>query len=114
MGELDLQQPLLGKAMMENELIFRVIIDGDSTTVEFREGDTVLDALLRAELPINHSCGGNGSCGTCRVQVLRGLQELNSKNDIESEMAADRGFAPNERLACQIMPRESLEIEIDS
>jgi 2Fe-2S ferredoxin len=114
MGELDLQQSILGEAMTENEMLFRAIIDGDSTTVEFREGDTVLEALLRAELPINHSCGGNGSCGTCRVRVLRGLQELHSMNDVESEMAADRSFAPNERLACQIMPRESLEIEIES
>lgn len=114
MGQLDLQQSILGEMTMESELVFRAIIDGDSTTVEFRDGDTLLEALVRAELPINHSCGGNGSCGTCRVRVLRGLSELHSMNDIESEMAADRGFAPDERLACQIMPHESLEVEIES
>ena len=32
-----------------------------------REGETLLDALRAAGVPISAPCGGNGSCGQCRV-----------------------------------------------
>jgi len=62
---------------------------------------TVLEAALAAGLDIDHTCGGNGTCGTCRIWVESGLEEIGERNEIEQDIANDRGFAPEERLACQ-------------
>lgn len=80
--------------------------------VEFNEGDSILESCVHAGLPLNHSCDGNGTCGTCRVIIEVGLENLNPRNEIELEMAMDRGFAPNERLACQSLACSGLQIQI--
>lgn len=73
---------------------------------------TVLELAIKKHLPIEHSCGGSGSCGTCHVFIKSGLEKLGPKNELEQSMDEDRGFAPNERLACQIHPVEGLVVEI--
>lgn len=40
-------------------------------TVEIEEGQTILDAALRAGIYLPHACG-HGLCATCKVQVLDG------------------------------------------
>ena len=35
-------------------------------------GETLLTALRGAGLPINAACGGRGTCGKCKIQVLGG------------------------------------------
>lgn len=73
---------------------------------------SVLDVALRAGIEINHTCGGYGTCGTCLVQVVEGLEKLEPRNEIESEMAEDRGFRNEERLACQTCPVAGLSVQI--
>lgn len=70
--------------------------------------DTILEALLEAEIEIDHSCGGMGTCGTCRVFVEKGLEKFGPRNEPESEIAQDRQFAENERLACQNFVKDGL------
>lgn len=78
----------------------------------FDKEPSVLDLALKNKIDVDHSCGGSGSCGTCRVRIIEGLERLDPRNDIEDAMAKDRGFADNERLACQIEPRDGLKIEV--
>ncbi|MEN0059985.1 MAG: 2Fe-2S iron-sulfur cluster-binding protein [Bdellovibrio sp.] len=74
---------------------------------------TVLDVAVRGGVDLPHSCGGNGTCGTCRVRVLKGLESLEPRNEIEQEMAQDRNFDEDERLSCQIAPVAGLSVLID-
>ena len=74
----------------------------------------VLDVALRAKIPLDHTCGGFGTCGTCRVFVRQGLENLPARNEIEAEMANDRGFRDEERLTCQMPPLDGLVLEIPS
>ncbi|AOW25321.1 phenol hydroxylase [Sphingomonas melonis TY] len=46
-------------------------IEPTGDTVEVAEGQTLLDACLRAGLYLPHACG-HGLCGTCKVSVLEG------------------------------------------
>ena len=80
--------------------------------VEASQEDTILEAALRAGLEISHSCGGFGTCGTCRVWVREGLELLPPRNELEQEMAEDRGFTPQERLCCQNHACSGLVLEI--
>ena len=72
---------------------------------------SVLEVAVAEGLEIDHTCGGHGTCGTCRVWVEVRLEKLGERNEIEKEMAEDRGFAPGERLACQIPALPGLVIK---
>lgn len=65
-------------------------------------GESLLDLALKSKVPMNHTCGGNATCGTCLVRVVKGLENLPPREGLELEMAEDRGFAFDERLSCQI------------
>jgi len=63
--------------------------------------ETILDAARRAAAPLGNSCGGTGVCARCRVRVVAGAEALAPPTAIESRIASERGFAVEERLACQ-------------
>ena len=87
-------------------------IIGYEQTFEIKEDLSLLEVMLSNNIAINHSCGGMGSCGTCRVVVKEGVSNLPPRNKIESEMAKDRGFAIHERLSCQLLRAKDLIVEI--
>jgi ferredoxin len=78
----------------------------------FRDGQSVLDVALENKIRIATSCGGMGTCGTCRVEVLEAPARFNERNEIENEMAKERGFSNGERLACQIEACPGLKVFI--
>jgi 2Fe-2S ferredoxin len=75
----------------------RITFVNDGRVVSAVEGSTLLAAALSGEVPIGHTCGGEGSCSTCRVAVLSGAENLSPIN--LNEVAYCLG--PGERLACQ-------------
>jgi 2Fe-2S ferredoxin len=77
-----------------------------------QECESVLELALGRGIQINHTCGGYGTCGTCRVFIVEGLELLPPRNEIEQEIATDRKFQDNERLACQTPPVNGLKVEI--
>jgi ferredoxin len=64
-------------------------------------GTTVLEAADLLGVDLSHYCGGNCSCGTCKVLVLAGARNLSRRESMESMVLgpglADQGW----RLACQ-------------
>ena len=63
---------------------------------------TLLDAAKELGFSLNHDCGGNASCTTCRVEVQAGLDHL-SEIDFDEQDLLDREALtePWHRLACQ-------------
>lgn len=70
----------------------------EGSRLEARTGQPLLDALhdLRHFIPAD--CGGLGTCGKCRVQVLQGRTTL---NDIERKQLTELEIDQGMRLACQ-------------
>jgi len=64
-------------------------------------GETVLDAARRVGAPLGNSCGAVGICARCRIRVIEGAAQLAPPTAIEARISSQRGFAPDERLACQ-------------
>ena len=74
---------------------------------EARGDEPVLTAALRQHLNLPHSCKG-GSCGTCRVRVLRGRFAYPHGRPIGIDAAEEAaGYA----LICQARATEDLVIE---
>lgn len=82
----------------------------DENLVQASQDESILEACLRVKIDVDHSCGGFGSCGTCRIFVDQSGDRLAPRNEIEQEIANDRGFEKTERLACQTLPVEDLRI----
>lgn len=90
----------------------KVFFENPSRSIEYSGRPCVLELAISADLPLNHSCGGMGTCGTCRIIVKSDLTQLRERNEIEKEMASDRQFTSCERLACQLEAVDGLIAEI--
>lgn len=84
----------------------------NNISVQFNAGENLLDTLNANKVSISQSCGGNGTCTTCRVFILKGLEHCSARTELEGERADERGFAVNERLSCQTELLGNLQLEI--
>ena len=89
--------------------MFEVTIEPIGEILEVDEGQTLLDAILRAGLHVPYQCG-HGLCSTCKVQVLDG--------EVEHGEASPFALLDFEReegvtLACCATAQSDLVIEAD-
>ncbi len=77
--------------------------------VTVRAGETLLEAGLRADLPLQYDCR-SGGCGLCVCTVLNGRVDLGAYQEAAlTEAMRKRGQA----LMCCAVPLEDVEIEVD-
>lgn len=77
-------------------------------------GDSICEALLAHDIPIEHACEMACACTTCHVVVRKGYASLGEPAEAEEDLL-DRawGLEPDSRLSCQaILAREDVTIEI--
>ena len=73
----------------------------DNQKIHANEGETILQAALRAGIPHASFCGGGARCSTCRVIILEGLENCAPRNAEEQAIADMLRLEPQVRLACQ-------------
>lgn len=69
----------------------------------------MLSSLANADIFLPSACGGKGSCGQCRVQVLQGGGEV---LPTETVHLSRREVKDHWRLACQVKVREDMSIDV--
>ncbi|HEX6642545.1 MAG TPA: 2Fe-2S iron-sulfur cluster-binding protein [Thermoanaerobaculia bacterium] len=79
-------------------------------SAEAKVNESILDVARRAGVPLGNSCGGVGICSRCKVRVVAGTTKLSPATSIEARFAAARGFAGDERMACQAVVRGDCEV----
>ena len=84
---------------------------GDGPEKEFvvRGGGKLLDALLEERIFIPSACGGQGTCGFCKVLVLAGGGPV---LPTELPHLTDDDMRQGARLACQIKIKEDMRLGI--
>ena len=86
---------------------YQITIEPIGQTVEVREGQTVLDACLRAGVWLPHACC-HGLCATCKVQVLEGDCDHGEARPIRADgLRARRGQDPRLLRDAAVRPRRS-------
>jgi adenylate cyclase len=75
-------------------------------------GLTVLEMFRRFGIPHAALCGGRARCGTCRVLVLDGVEALGPAGPNEARLLRRISAPDGVRLACQIRPRQDLQVQI--
>lgn len=78
-------------------------------TTRVPPGTTLFSAAHWIGLPIDSTCGGRGTCGKCKVRVVKGLAS--------AETADHRQLRPQEiedgwRLSCQAQVHEDMTVEV--
>lgn len=88
---------------------YQVTIDSTGETLEVEEGQTILDAALRAGLYLPHACG-HGLCSTCKIDILEGDVEFGEASPFAlMDFERQQGKA----LACCAKPLSDLVIDAD-
>ena len=75
----------------------RVTFNDENRAADFPAGKTLLQCALDLKLGISHVCGGDGACGTCRIEVVEGWEALTPPTPDETYKELD----PPYRLSCQ-------------
>lgn len=88
-----------------------LIRETESVSAKIREGGSVLATALRNKVELDSSCT-EGTCGSCRVQVVSAPINLEPAHDVENETCRERGFRDDERLACQMTACENLVVRV--
>jgi 2Fe-2S ferredoxin len=59
-----------------------------------------------------HACGGKGRCTTCKMIVVKGMENLSSLTPAELKYRKEQTLSLNERLACQVRVLGDISIRI--
>lgn len=79
-------------------------------TVICEEGTPLIEAARRAGLLLHSSCGGNGTCGRCRVRICSGDMQSPTAEERKQLTAAD--LDDGYRLACQVRVAGDTAVDI--
>ncbi len=81
--------------------------------LEFTADDnaTLLEILREHGITVDAACGGRGLCGRCKIRVIKG--SVSSPTLAERKLLG-RQLEEGWRLACQVIPKGDLVIEIPS
>lgn len=88
----------------------KVVINiNDGNTVEVSPGSTLLSTLSAQNIFLPSACGGGGTCGMCRCQVIEGGGSILST---ETGYFTRKEQANHWRLGCQVKVRNDLKIHV--
>ena len=88
-----------------------LVKNGVKTSIKAKQGHSLMNALADEDIYIPAMCGGKGTCGKCKVQLLKGALEITgadrqafSKDELKSGL----------RLSCTAYPSEDITVKIDT
>ena len=82
----------------------------DEKEIEVEPGNSLLATLANEQIFLPSACGGGGSCGMCRCQVLEGGGTI---LPTETGFFSRKEQQDNWRLGCQVKVREDMKIKIN-
>lgn len=86
-----------------------VITVNNETEIPAETGGSLLSTLANKDVFLPSACGGKGSCGQCRVQVLSGGGEILPTETVHfSRKEIKEGW----RLGCQVKVKQDMSIQV--
>ncbi|MBQ0115567.1 MAG: NADH:ubiquinone reductase (Na(+)-transporting) subunit F [Bacteroidales bacterium] len=84
-------------------------INNGTKEVDVNTGTSLLNALHSQGVMLSSACGGKGSCGQCRVQVLKGGGDILPTETVHFSRKEQQDHW---RLGCQVKVKDNLEIQV--
>ena len=86
----------------------------EGAVIEAEPGVTIIDAVLKGGVDIEHACEKSCACTTCHVVIREGFDSLDESDEVEDDLLDKAwGLEPDSRLSCQAVVADTdLVIEI--
>jgi CDP-4-dehydro-6-deoxyglucose reductase, E3 len=88
---------------------YRITVHPGDKELVARAGETLLEAGLRAGVPLPYECR-NGGCGLCKGTILHGEVE---QGPYQKAVLSDAERAQGKALLCSAVPRSDVELEYE-
>lgn len=95
---------------LKEMLQVKIHYNGSLKNIEAEGGQNLLEVLVKNDIPIDGYCGGNGTCGKCKVRIVTKCTEPNEE---ERHHLNGEELRSGIRLACKIKILEDIELYID-
>ena len=82
----------------------------DQKQIPLVEGQSLLKTLFMSALAVPADCGGQAICGKCQVRILDAAPPPPTK--IDSRHISPKNLEAGFRLACQVIPRPGMRVEL--
>ena len=100
---------MIAERLLINYGICKLDINAGEKPLEVDGGQTLLASLYANEIFIPSACGGQGTCGHCKISVLSGGGPV---LPTETPLLTRKEIRSNVRLACQVKIREDIYVRI--
>ena len=100
---------LIAKRYLVSSGNVKVVINGDKE-YEIPAGGSLLNAMGEAGVHLPSACGGKGSCGQCKCQVLEGGGEILPTETVHFSRKQQKDHW---RLGCQVKVKEDITMKVD-
>lgn len=101
---------LLAKAWLVNSGEVAISINDGSKLIHDKAGKSLLATLNDNGVHLSSACGGKGSCGQCKLQVISGGGDI---LPTEAVHFTRKQIKDNWRLGCQVKVKSDLEVKVD-
>ncbi|MEK6773397.1 MAG: 2Fe-2S iron-sulfur cluster-binding protein [Bdellovibrionota bacterium] len=89
----------------------KIVLHKNQIQFEVFAGANLMQSLLDQQIPVASSCGGDGICGKCRIQIIAGQNQLPPPNETETFLAEINDLKKNERISCQTQVLNDIEVD---
>lgn len=86
----------------------KIEIENSNVIIESK-GENIQESLLANNIKIDNFCNGKGTCGKCKIKILKG--SLNPISSVEKSLLSDYEIKNGIRLACLSFPKSDLKIK---
>ena len=87
----------------------KIIVNNGTKELEVNSGNTLLGTLHENGVMLSSACGGKGSCGQCKVQVLEGGGQI---LPTEVPHFSRKEQLDHWRLGCQVKVKNNMSIQV--
>lgn len=87
----------------------KIDINGGKRQLEVSTGSSLLGTLHEGGVMLSSACGGKGSCGQCKVQVMEGGGEILPTEKVHFSRKEQQAHW---RLGCQVKVKDNMSIQV--
>ncbi len=88
----------------------KILFQPNQVLWEAAPGETILQAAEKANVLIDGSCAGSGTCGKCKVRIISG--QCSGLTESEEKRLTPEELRLGYRLACKTIPEDDLVVEL--
>ena len=87
----------------------RISINDGKKEIEIESGKSLLNSLHEGGVMLSSACGGKGSCGQCKVQVIEGGGDILPTETVHFSRKEQQDHW---RLGCQVKVKDNMKIQV--